>query len=73
MPTPPPGPMRAISSRQLHMVARAELVADPTITMGEWKDRIYDRLLAYGFGYPQHDALATAMRSVERHLERRTR
>lgn len=70
MPKPPPGPTRAITSKQLHQIARAELLRDTTITDAEWKAKIYDVLVTFGFGYPRHDQLSAAMSSVERQLEK---
>lgn len=68
MPTPPPGKTREITSRQLHMIARAELLRDQTVTNAEWKEQIYDRLLTFGFSYPDPEQLAIAMSAVERQL-----
>lgn len=70
MPKPPPGQTREITSQQLHMIARAELLKDRTITNAEWKEQVYDVMVKFGFSYPRPDQLAAAMSSVERQLER---
>jgi hypothetical protein len=52
--------------RVLCAMARAEIVAAPTITDGEWVERIKLRLARQRFAYPPPHHITDAIRAVER-------
>jgi hypothetical protein len=56
---------------QLCVIAREQIMAEPTIDTGEWGERVKDRLIQLGFTYPQPPhRLTDAMDAVERALEK---
>jgi len=58
----------AVHYRQLCAIAREQVLAAPTISDGEWADRIKDRLAALGFACPRPDQIASATSSVSHAL-----
>jgi hypothetical protein len=57
--------LKAIGWRQLYAIAKAELLADPTIDDSEWKARTKDRLVRQGYDYPEPTMLSRALASIE--------
>ena len=62
--------MRApVSFPQLCLVAKEQLLTDPSIDNGEWAERIKQRLVRLRLGYPeQPHQMTAAMEAVERAL-----
>jgi len=58
-----------VSFPQLCVVAKEQLLADPSIDYGEWAERIKQRLVHLRLGYPESPhRLTAAMEAVERSL-----
>ncbi len=58
--------------RQLCVITREQVEAEPTIDDFEWRERIKQRLIDLGFTYPtDREAISRAMTQVEKALENR--
>lgn len=67
----PPASSQAPTYRQLCVIAREQIKADPTIDDTEWKMRIKDRLITLKFDSPPNsDLIGRAMSAVQRALEK---
>lgn len=62
--------LKDISFPQLCAVSRDLLQAEPGMDDSEWKARIKDRLVKWGFQYPHPESLAKAMDATHRAHER---
>jgi hypothetical protein len=63
--------VRPITHRILCAMARVELERTPTLTDGEWVERVKRRLVAQRFAYPAPHGLTAAIRAVE-HVREKT-
>jgi len=62
---------KPIEWKQLWLLARAELEADPSLDNLEWGERIKDQLVRAGFNYPERpEQIHDAMRAVEKVVHR---
>jgi chromatin segregation and condensation protein Rec8/ScpA/Scc1 (kleisin family) len=57
--------LRAIQFHQLCAIAKAELLAEPTMDDSEWKARTKDRLTRQGYDYPEPTMLSRVLAAVE--------
>jgi hypothetical protein len=58
-------PSTPLPFRQLCAIARSVIEADPAIDDFEWRERIKQRLVDFGFTYPQPHEMSAAMSAVE--------